>query len=411
METIPTKQKFKPWFWIVLVVFLIVIYSFWATNISLPLVKPTMLSNSLSYEAESKLAWPGYGQSAVGIDNLGVTATNGTQTPLPIASTAKVIAALAILSKKPLSLGSQGPTITLNQSDVDIYNNYVAEDGSVTKVVVGEQISEYQMLQTILLPSADNMADSLAIWAFGSLSAYSAYANQFVASSGLANTHVGVDASGFDPSTTSTASDLVKLGELAVQNPVIAQIVDQSSANNIPIVGTISNVDSLIGSDNIVGIKTGNTDQAGGVFLSASRVTINKQPVSIITAVMQAPSLWQALNSSDLLVESAQDNFSTPQSLITSSKIAGKYIAPWSKQVVYAETSQSPSIETAGGTKVTAEVHLKSISFNEKAGQVVGNISYNSDLPKAVDITNLVTNKSLPKPSKWWLILHPNKTL
>ena len=38
----------------------------------------------------------------------------------------------------------------------------------MASVAAGEQISQYQALQAMLIPSANNVADSLARWAFGS---------------------------------------------------------------------------------------------------------------------------------------------------------------------------------------------------------------------------------------------------
>ena len=53
---------------------------------------------------------------------------------------------------------------------------------------------------------------------------------------------------------------------------------------------------AYLGKDSIIGIKTGNTDQAGGVFLSASKITVNNSPLIVYTAVMQAPTLFDALS-------------------------------------------------------------------------------------------------------------------
>jgi D-alanyl-D-alanine carboxypeptidase (penicillin-binding protein 5/6) len=101
----------------------------------------------------------------------------------------------------------------------------------VVKVAAGEQISEYQALQAMLLPSANNMADSLARWAFGSPADYVTYANGIIKKMGLSHTVVG-NTNGFDDTTTSTADDLVMIGLQAMRNPVIADIVSQSTASN-----------------------------------------------------------------------------------------------------------------------------------------------------------------------------------
>ncbi|MBX4201978.1 hypothetical protein KW803_03780 [Candidatus Saccharibacteria bacterium] len=161
------------------------------------------------------LPWPSTGQAALGAKNYGVLASNNVDDAVPIASIAKVIAAMAVLQQKPLAAGAQGPMITLDSKDLDFYNYYYLNDGSAAKVALGEQISEYQALQAMLIPSANNLADSLTRWAFGSDTAYAAYANQMLKSMGLTNTAVA-GASGFADDATSTASDLVTIGIAAI---------------------------------------------------------------------------------------------------------------------------------------------------------------------------------------------------
>ena len=125
------------------------------------------------------LPWPAYGQGALAAQDYGILQTHGEQKAVPMASVAKVVTALAVLKQKPLAVGEQGPTITVNSDDVAIYNSYYTQGGSVVKVEAGEQISEYQALQALLIPSANNMADTLARWAFRSL-IFTLFPHQFL---------------------------------------------------------------------------------------------------------------------------------------------------------------------------------------------------------------------------------------
>jgi D-alanyl-D-alanine carboxypeptidase (penicillin-binding protein 5/6) len=261
----------------------------------------------------------------------------------------------------------------------------------------------------MLLPSGDNVADSLAIWAFGSLANYQSYANQYLKSVSLDQTTVGSDASGFAPSSETSASNLVSIGELVAKNPVISQIVAEPSAGSIPVVGTIHNVNYLLGTKHIDGIKTGNTDQAGGVFLSSSKIMLNNQPTTVFTAIMGARTLWDALNSSSYLVVSAQNNFSLAPSFkdVKAGSIVGGYIIPWSKQRIDAISSGSVAGLSWGGTKVNGTVNLKTISFNYKSGQQVGNIYTQDKLSNHQTNTPVIIKQTIPKPSKWWLVFHP----
>ena len=316
-----------------------------------------------------------------------------------------MITALVVLQQKPLQSGTQGSTITLSPKDVAIYKNYVAQDGSLVPVQAGEKISEYQMLQTILLPSANNMADSLAIWAFGSLKNYSEAANQYLEDQSLAETHVGSDASGFNPSTTSTARDLVRIGELVMQDPVLKQIVAQPSASGIPVVGNIKNVNFLLGQDNIIGVKTGNTDQAKGVFVSASHVTVNGKSVTVVTALMGSPTIYTALSDSVPLIKSVQANFK-PVTVVSSDSTVATYKQPWGGSVRAVATEDLP-LNAWGGSTITAKAHLQNITIHNRAGHTAGSITipgsaYNNGISVPVKLQSTPT-----APSIRWRLTHP----
>jgi D-alanyl-D-alanine carboxypeptidase (penicillin-binding protein 5/6) len=384
-----------------LVPFILVVagaYVAWALLRPLTPIQPSLVTPP-SDSTASRLNWPGGVQAAVGVLGSHILQTSGTQDPLPTASTAKIITALTVLQAKPLKPGEQGPLITLTPADVALYSKYNTQQGSVVRVAAGEQISEYQALETLMLPSANNMADSLANWAFGSLSAYNAAASVLVSQHGLTKTHVGADASGYDPSTTSTAHDLVLAGELAMQNPVLAQIVSQPTASGIPVAGTIKNVNSLLGSNNIIGIKTGNSDQAGGVFVSASIATVNQQSMTIITALMGASDLSASLSNSVALITSAQANFQTIH-LVKTGQTVGSYHLPWGPIIPAIATG--PVDATAwGGTKLTATITIQPIS--QTTDSTVGTIT--SQLDKTTVPVKLQT--PYVRPTVKWRLLHP----
>jgi D-alanyl-D-alanine carboxypeptidase (penicillin-binding protein 5/6) len=384
-------------------------YVFYCIGRTLPPVKPMLNYAALkSQPTTSHLAWPATNEAAVGVLGTSIISTNGAQTQLPTASTAKLVTALMILKAKPLSLGEQGPIITLTAGDIDIYNTYLGEDGSVVPVVAGEQISEYQLIEGMLLPSANNMADALAIWAYGSLANYSNDANKYVASLGLTGTHIGSDASGFLPDTVSTAADLVKIGELVMQNPLLKQIVSQPSASGIPVINSIKNVNYLLGKDNIVGIKTGNTDQAGGVFVGAATTTVDTKSHTLVTAYMGAPTLLDALNASKGLIVSAENNFQ-PVNVLKAGDVVAHYRAPWLKEPVPIMSGADFNSEAWGGDNYGAQVILNNLSYPNNNGAVVGNINDTGTevvSPEASTV-NAVLAKSVSKPSIVWRLLHP----
>lgn len=374
-------------------------YSAWSLRQPVPSLKPTELKNSLQTPVSaSKLAWP-TSQAAVAVEGTDILETHGVQTPIATASTAKIITALMTLKSHPLSAGEQGPAITITAADVERYKNYVAQDGSVVPVHAGEQITEYQALQALLLPSANNIADKLAEWSYGSLDQYNKSANSYLLSLGLKNTIVGSDASGLSPDTVSTAHDMAKIGLLAMENPVIAQIVGQATAIGIPLTASVRNVNFLLGIDNIVGIKTGNSDQAGGAFVGAARFKVGNEDKNVVTAVMGAPDLVNAMRQSQALIRSAQTNF-TEVSVVKKGTKLGEYRQPWGGHLD-AVAAGDLSAYAWNGSSVKSSIKLNGTSQDAQAGDTVGTLTANG---KTV---NVVLESKPAEPSILWRFTHP----
>lgn len=236
------------------------------------------------------LPWPQYGQAAYAVpkDNLFVSSTS-TEEPVPIASLAKIITVLAVLREKPLKPESQGPAITLDKYDADLVGAYARKSGTYTTVLDGQQISQYQALQSIIMVSSNNMADSLARWAFGSVDEYTVYANKMIRNFGLENTVVADDASGYSPNTKSTPEDMTKLGRLFMKNPVLREIAMQKRAT-IPVAGAINNNNDFMNKDGLIGIKLGNSDEAGKCFIAAEIRKNGKDEEEISIAVILGAS-------------------------------------------------------------------------------------------------------------------------
>jgi len=322
-----------------------------------------------------QLGWPPAGQAALGAKGPGVLDSYGQQQSVPTASVAKIFTALAVLNQKPLAAGETGPLITITQADLDSYESYFVQGGSLVPVTLGEQLSERQALEAMLLPSANNMADTLARWAYGSVDGYLSYINQFNAKLGLRQTHIA-DASGFSSSTVSSAEDLVKIGQIALTQPALASIVSEQQAT-LPVAGVVHNTNWLLGFNSINGIKTGNTDEAGGCYLFSSEQLIGTHTVTVIGAVMAAPSLQDALDYSRNLLGSVGSGFITSQPLAAGQSV-GQYKLAWGKTVPIRAAKAVPVLYWYK-KPYSQSYSAKDIS-RIKEGQVVGNYYLNSGL-------------------------------
>lgn len=345
------------------------------------------------------LAWPPYGQGALAAQGYGLLHTNGEQKAVPMASVAKVVTALAVLKQKPLAAGEQGPNITITSEDVAIYNNYYSQDGSVVRVETGEQISEYQALQALLIPSANNIADTLVRWAFGTNENYLAYANNMVADMGLGSTKIA-DASGFSPQSVSSAQDLARLGLAAMDNSILAAIVSQQTAE-LPVVGMVNNVNWLLGNDGVVGIKTGNTTEAGGCFLFAAKRTISGQDVTLVGALMQAPDLNTAIKDARTVVTASDSGFELVK-VAAKDQVIGTYKTPWGA-ISDAVADQDLNILAWRGTQLQASAKLNSLKPPAKAGSSAGIITVTNS-QKTIPVPAILKT-DLPSPSWYWRFL------
>ena len=279
---------------------------------------------------------PSYGQLAVAVNGKVVDSyektengevsesSNAATAPRPIASTAKVITALMVMEEKPFELGEKGAEIEISADDKARYDWYVANNGSTTAVEIGEKISEYDALSAMLLASSNNMADTLAIWAFSSMEAYLDYANQKLAEWGLNETKVADDASGYHENTVSTAGDLAVLGQRVLENPVLTEIVGLKS-HTLPVAGKIENSNKLLGTSRISGIKTGYNGDLSGYCL----LTGYFQDENIVTlGLLGAPTRQKSFDDTLSVVEYLQENL-VPTDLAHNGEVIGKYDAWW----------------------------------------------------------------------------------
>ena len=200
-------------------------------------------------EALPSTVWPAYGQAAFVQIGQSQVQAGPNQHAAAIASVAKVMTAYLVLRDHPLRLGEDGPTITLTDADVADTDRRRGQQESVVSIAAGEQLTERQALQALLLPSANNIAAVLARWDAGSADRFVARMNATARSLGMTHTRY-TDPSGYDDATVSTAADQVRIVDRAMRLPVFASIVATPSAT-LPVAGTVHNTNTLLGHERV----------------------------------------------------------------------------------------------------------------------------------------------------------------
>jgi serine-type D-Ala-D-Ala carboxypeptidase (penicillin-binding protein 5/6) len=229
----------------------------------------------------SGVSWPQQGQAAFMLGG-GQPAANPGEQPAPIASLAKVMTAYLTLARYPLSGAQDGFTITVTAAQARTEAQDAAQDESDVAVQVGEQLTERQLLEALLIPSGNNIAEMLATQVAGGETRFVAEMNGEARALGM-NQTTYTDPSGFEPSTVSTAADQLRIFERAMRLEIFRQIVSMSSVP-LPVAGTLTNYDPLI--DEGYAGKTGSDAAAGGCLAFFTHVTVSGRQLSAIGVVM-----------------------------------------------------------------------------------------------------------------------------
>ena len=333
----------------------------------------------------ASVPWPSTGQAAIGGEDGGAIASTPGAQARPIASVAKVMTALVVLDEKPLKEGEQGPAIPVSADDVTEYQQEKANQESVVAVQAGEQLSEYQALQGLLIPSGNNIANLLARWASGSVDAHVQKMNARAKALGLTKTAFA-DVSGLSDKTVSVPSDLVRLGQVALGNPVLASIVQQEQAI-LPAAGLLPNVNYALGQSGIFGIKPGNTTSGGAIYLFAGNVQIGGgTKLYVVGAVQGLSTLDGAFAAAKTLLQAARTALQMVH-VVAKNQTVGRYDLPWGggSDVV---STQDLSVLVWAGTVVRMALQASAVSPPVSPGTNVGSLRVTAgdavfDLPVA----------------------------
>jgi D-alanyl-D-alanine carboxypeptidase (penicillin-binding protein 5/6) len=225
----------------------------------------------------ASVAWPQRGQAAFVLGD-GRPAASSHQQPAPIASLAKVMTAYLTLERYPLSGAQDGFTLTVTEDQAQAEG----QGQSVVAVRPGEQLTERQLLEALLIPSGNNIARMLAAQVAGSETRFVADMNAEARALAMDHT-IYTDPSGFDPSTVSTAADQLRVFRQAMRYSVFREVVSMASVT-LPVAGTLTNYNPLI-AEGYAG-KTGSDSAAGGCLAFFTHVTVGGRRLTAVGVVM-----------------------------------------------------------------------------------------------------------------------------
>ena len=235
----------------------------------------TFLSVSLPFSATETSA-----KAAVVIEAASGTALyeKNADTPLPEASTTKIMTALLVLEQadkdRRIRISAKAATV----------------EGSQLGLAAGDELTVRDLLYILMLKSGNDAAVALAECVSGSEEKFVEQMNEKATELGLKNTHFenphGLPAEGH----YTTARDLAELTAVALENSAFRKIVSSRTIRLEYKNLVLTNSNKLLSvCDGVFGVKTGFTKAAGRCLVTAAE----RRGVTLICVTLNDGNDWQ----------------------------------------------------------------------------------------------------------------------
>lgn len=402
LATRPRRNPFRATTVVPILVIVAVILAYVGGAALWPLtaLRPTLTATTVTGVAApaATLTWPAKGSGAAVVEGFGSPLAS-TQNASTIASITKVVTALMVLDKKPLKVGEQGPTYEMTAADGALYRTMLRAGESVLKVPVGGTLTEYQLLQGMLIGSAGNYAVKLARSIWASDADYAAAAKVWLAQNGLSGITV-VGPTGISKLNQGDPASLIALGKLGMANPVVAEIVGTKTVT-LPGAGPVENTNELLQAEpGVVGIKTGTLDTYD--LLAAKDVTVGSTKVRLYATTLGQPNDKARASETSALFSQLETGLA-PFPSVPKGTAVGTVTTKWGDSVPVVTTADATVVLWNGASgKVTTDLAVKDA---DTQGAKVGTLTVTGPLDKAT--TDVELTADLTTPSLWWRLTHP----
>ncbi|MFI1976765.1 D-alanyl-D-alanine carboxypeptidase [Streptomyces wedmorensis] len=324
------------------------------------------------------LPWPNEGQGAIEVEGVGSMGQYGPQTPAPIASVTKTMTAYVILRDHPIKGKAGGPEITIDKKAAEQAG---AAHESTAAVKEGQVYTERELLELLMVPSANNVARLLARWDAGSEAAFVEKMNAAAKDLGMTQS-VYTDPSGLLDTTMSTPQDQLRLAKAVMQFDVFREIVNMPNMTVDGIPGRIENNNNILLHDGVNGIKTGSSTPAGGNLLWSANTVVDGKNRRILGIVMGAKDakllndkLQLAIDNSLKLIQAAQKDV-TSAAVVKKGQVLGYIDDGLGGRTEVVATKELKAIGWPGlQVKLELTDGGKVVPHSGKAGDIIGQVS------------------------------------
>lgn len=317
---------------------------------------------------------------------------NAKQVRYP-ASTTKIMTAILVLENCELT-----DVATVSRNAI----HSIPPDYVTSNIKEGEELTIEQLLNVLLIPSANDAAVVLAEHISGSVSKFSDLMNEKAKEIGCENTHF-VNPNGIhNKNHVSTAYDLALIGRYAMQNATFRKIVKKTqytlpatnkykkedrtfkTTNDLLIKNTSKSKSNYYYPD-ATGVKTGYTGEAGNCLVSSAK----RDNMEVIGVVLGADFTKEGLSEKFLdsitLLNYAFDHY-TIQTLQEKNNVLQEVEVPSAtKETRNLKVLVKDNIETlvekgaSSGTTLNPEISIDKLKAPISASSKVGTITYTID--------------------------------
>lgn len=292
------------------------------------------------------------------------------------ASTTKIITAILVIENYSLD-----EKVT---ASYDAIMN-IPQGYATANIQVGEELTIKQLLDMLLVHSANDAANVLAEYAGGSISSFVAMMNTKINELGLTSTHFTNPYGLQDDNHFSTAHDLAVMMQYCLKNNTFKQLSGQAScaipATNKSAPRKYASTNELLIAGNInyspyvISGKTGFTSKAGGCLVSMAY----HNDLELIGVILNSNDRF---GDTKKLYNYGYNNYSlknivNANDVITSIEIKNASNPPSKLDVLVSETVPVLAKNSDDLKNITPEIALnKNISAPITEGQTLGKVSY-----------------------------------
>ena len=318
-----------------------------------------------------------------------------------MASTTKIMTAIVTLEN-----------CDLNQI-VTISKKSAGTGGSRLGLKTDDKITMNDLLYGLMLKSGNDAAVAIAETVGGSVEGFAELMNAKAKELKLENTHYVTPHGLDDPEHYTTALELAKLADYALQNKIFAKIVNTKNYT-VTINGyqkAISNTNELLGYlEGVNGVKTGFTNNAGRCLVTS----INRNGFEIITVILQADTKKFRTSDSIKLIEYIYKNYEP----VNIKEIVNEQFKKWcsintsriqinkcksNNLELYIDNLDNDIIPIKKTDKDKIQIEVNNLFYFEAPLQqntIIGTMKVNLD-GKTLDVIEIKNKNTIPKKDIW----------